>query len=230
MNTITINGVSSTTITGLLIQSLPPVSKAEMRTQIDEIDGRDGDVITILGYKAYDKEFSIGLYGTYDVDEVLAFFASEGTVIFSNEPTKYYNFVQLDQIDLERLIRFRTATVVFHVQPYKYSATEQPVVSTSSSVTVTNSGNTVAKPAVTVEGTGTVTLSLNGDELFTLTLGTDDSITLDAEDMNAYTGGILRNRAVVGDYASLVLPVGSNTLSWTGTVTEVTVENYSRWI
>lgn len=230
MNTITINGVSSSSITGLLIQSLPPVSKPEMRTQIEEIDGRDGDVITKLGYKAYDKEFSIGLYGNFDVNEVIAFLASEGTVIFSNEADKYYNFTQLSQIDFERLIRFRTADVTFHVQPFKFSATEQPVVSTSSSATVVNSGNIFSRPSVTIEGSGTVSLSLNGDELFVLTMDTDDTITINAEDMNAYTGGILRNRAVQGDYASLVLPVGSNTLSWTGTVTEVTIENYSRWI
>ncbi len=230
MNWIELNGVRSDTITGLLIQSLPPISKPEMRTQIEEIDGRDGDIVTKLGFKAYDKEISIGLYGQYDVNEVLSFFNSEGQVTFSNEPDKYYNFEILEQIDLERLIRFRTAKVTLHVQPFKYSATEQEIEATGSSVTVTNSGNIVSRPTITVEGSGTVSLSLNGSEIFVLSMDTNDSITIDAVGMNAYTGGILRNRDVTGDYDNLVLPVGTNTLSWSGTVTLVEIENYSRWI
>ena len=52
---IIINGVSSKTIEGLLIQTLPPISKPKIRTSAEEIDGRDGDVVTTLGYAAYDK-------------------------------------------------------------------------------------------------------------------------------------------------------------------------------
>ena len=106
---------------GLLIQSLPPITKPKIRTERIEIDGRDGDIITELGYEAYDRQVTIGLYGNYDVDEVIRYFNSEGVATFSNEPYKYYNYKILDQIDLERLIRFKTATVTFHVQPFKYS-------------------------------------------------------------------------------------------------------------
>ena len=86
MDYVILNDVKSTTIKGLLIQSLPPISKPLMRTSVEEIDGRDGDVVTQLGYSAYDKPMSIGLFGDYDVDEVIQYFNSQGTVIFSNEP------------------------------------------------------------------------------------------------------------------------------------------------
>jgi len=124
MNYIVLNGKRSTLIKGLLIQSLPPISKPLMRSQREEIDGRDGDIVTRLGYSAYDKQISVGLHGEFDVDEVIKFFDSEGTVIFSNEPDKFYKFEVLEQIDFERLIRFKTATVTFHVQPFKYSAVD----------------------------------------------------------------------------------------------------------
>ena len=126
MNYVVLNGINSTTINGLLIQSLPPISKPLMRTQRDEIDGRDGDVVTKLGYSAYDKQISIGLYGDFDIDEIIAYFDSEGVVTFSNEPDKYYYYKILDQIDYERLIRFRTATVTMHCQPFKYKLNEEP--------------------------------------------------------------------------------------------------------
>ena len=124
MGYVILNGVKNTMIKGLLVQSLPPISKPLMRTSVEEIDGRDGDVVTQLGYSAYDKEVSVGLFGDYDIDEVIGFFNSEGTVIFSNEPDKFYYYKILQQIDFERLLRFRTATVRFHVQPFKFSAVD----------------------------------------------------------------------------------------------------------
>ena len=122
-NYIILNGTSSNTINGLLIQSLAPISKPLMRTETEEIDGRDGDISIPLGFSAYDKEITIGLYGTYDINQVISFFNSEGTVTFSNEPDKYYNYQIFDQIDFERLIRFKTATVTFHIQPFKFATT-----------------------------------------------------------------------------------------------------------
>ena len=128
MNYCILNGIKSTDIKGLLIQSLPPISKPLMRTQTEEIDGRDGDVVTKLGFSAYDKVMSIGLFGDFDIDEVINFFNSEGTVIFSNEPDKFYNYQIIQQINFERLCRFRTATVTFHVQPFKWSAVDDNLV------------------------------------------------------------------------------------------------------
>ena len=55
-------------------------------------------------------------------------------------------------------------------------------------------------------------------------------ITLDGAEMNAYQGNILMNRSVAGDYSNLVLNIGTNTISWVGDVTQVEVENVSRWI
>lgn len=124
MNYVILNGVKSTLIKGLIIQSLPSISKPRMRTEIEEIDGKDGDIVTKLGYSAYDRNMSIGLYGDYNIDDVIAYFNSEGIVTFSNELDKYYKYQIVEQIDFERLLRFRTATVTFHCQPFKYSAVE----------------------------------------------------------------------------------------------------------
>lgn len=122
---IELNGEKSTNVKGLMIQSLPPITKPKMRTSREEIDGRDGDIVTKLGYAAYDKEVSIGLHGDFDIDDAAAFFDSEGEVVFGNEPDKYYRYSILEQIDFERLIRFRTAKVKMHVQPFKYDAVDR---------------------------------------------------------------------------------------------------------
>ena len=239
--TITINGVSSTTITGLLITSLPPISKPAQRALVDVIDGRDGDVITPLGFAAYDKPVGIALTKGYDIDAVIKFFNSAGVVTFSNEPDKYYNFAIYEQIDFERLIRFKTATVIFHVQPYKHPienifVENAPANATNSlSVSVFNSGNIYSRPLLKVIGSGTINLSVNGVQMLVLELGeTSQTIYIDCDTMNAYAlDNTLLNRLVTGNYDNIKLPVGNNTITVTATgntITALSVDKYIRWI
>ena len=352
---IELNGEKSTDVKGLMIQSLPPISKPKMRTGKEEIDGRDGDIVTKLGYAAYDKEVSIGLHGDFDIDDAVSFFDSEGEVVFGNEPDKYYRYQILDQIDFGRLIRFRTATVKMHVQPFKYDAVDRtfevvnqlihvkdstasrfgitaassggsvrvagkatntceimvPIdritlsgsymltaetsgnaagcalrlvsgadpdgdsfgnkyielkysgtssvtadasaeydalwlyvqAGTSldftltatmssndfSSITLTNRGNIISRPTVTVYGSGNVELAINSVTVLSFPID-DGYITIDADEMNAYHGNTLMNRRVVGDYADLILKAGENVISWRGDVTGIKVEDFSRWV
>ena len=55
---IIINGVPSTRIEGLIISTLPSISKPEIRTDTETIDGRDGDIITKLAGTLYRYVFS----------------------------------------------------------------------------------------------------------------------------------------------------------------------------
>ena len=149
-NYVIINGVNSLTIQGLAINILPPITKPLIRTQIEEIDGRDGDLVTELGYSAYDKSMEIGLWGTYDIDAIIKYFTGEGTIVFSTEPDKYYYFQILNQIDYEKLLKFKKATVTFHCQPYKYPTSETPleeayeyVEDTGTDITLDNTEETI---------------------------------------------------------------------------------------
>lgn len=233
-NYIILNGTSSQTIPGLLIQNLPPISKPRQRIEIEEIDGRDGDIVTYLGYGAYDKEFKIGLFGSYDVDEIISYFNSEGTVIFSNEEDKYYNYQIIEQIDFDKLLRYKEATVKMHVQPFKYSAEDNQKVfsadSTTTSISIRNSGNIYSRPVLTITGSGSIDLYLNDIQLFVINMESYTSITIDTNNMNAYNGNTLLNRNVTGSYDNFKLNVGKNTISWTGNITQIEIDNYSRWI
>ena len=355
IGSIELNGEKSTDVKGLIIQSLPPITKPKVRYSSEEIDGRDGDIITKLGYAAYDKEVSIGLHGDFDIDDAISFFDSEGEVVFSNERDKYYRYHILDEIDFERLLRFRTAKVKMHVQPFKYDAVDRSfevvnqlidikdstasrfgVTATSSggrvhvagkatntaeimvpidritlsgsytltvatsgdaagcalklvssanpdgdsfggtyielksggtssvtadagyeydalylyvqagasvdftlsatmssdefdSITLTNRGNIVSRPTVTVYGSGSVELAINSVTVLSFAIDSG-YITIDAEEMNAYHGDALMNRRVTGDYSDLALKVGENVVSWRGDVTGIKVEDFSRWL
>lgn len=233
---IVLNGVSSRSIKGLLISELAPISKPAQRVQQETIDGRDGDIVTPLGYSAYDKVIKIGLTYEYDIDEIIEFFNTSGKVVFSNEPDKYYFYAIYNQIDFERLIRFKTAEVTLHVQPFKYSDTENEQtfnISGSSEIQIRNNGNYYSRPTITITGSGTVNLFINGAQLLTMSLGsTPRTIIIESTEMNAYNEDrtALLNRLVSGDYDNIRLKVGKNLITFSGSVTQVVINNYSRWI
>ena len=82
-----------------------------------------------------------------------------------------------------------------------------------------------------VYGTGTINLSLNGNQIFVIDLGENQEyISIDTEKLEAYKGLDLKNRLVEGDYDKFSLNVGKNTISWSGNVTKIQLLNYNRWI
>ena len=235
MDYIIINGKKSTTLNGLIITSLPPITKPKIRANFEEIDGVDGDIINKLGYGAYDKTFEIGLSYNYNVDDIIQYFNSEGKITFSNEPDKYYNFTTLNQIDFEKLLRFKKAKITIHVQPFKYSIVESTktfeFTNYNQSLNVRNNGNIYSKPIITIYGSGAIDISLNGADVIKI-IDLDEAIVLDTQSQNAYepdTKDFL-NRNVIGDFKNLYLNVGLNTISWVGNITKIEIDYCSRWI
>lgn len=225
---IIINGRSSETIPGLQILSLPPITKPEMRHNTDEIDGRAGDIITKLGFAAYDRTVGVLLHHNFDLEQVRRFFAASGEICFSNEPDMVYKFDQLEEILFEKVGRFLTAEITFHVQPYKYSLfqTEKTFVSSGD---ITNMGNVLSAPLYHIEGSGVISLLIDDIARVSIDMS-DGEIIIDSDKQDAFLDGILKNRRVTGSYENLRLEPGQHTISWDGTVTSLTISKYSRWI
>ena len=233
---IVLNNKDSRQIKGLLVSALAPISKPQVRTQVETVDGRDGDIVTPLGFSAYDKVITIGLTYGYNVDDIIEYFNSSGAVVFSNEPDKIYQYAIYEQIDFERLIRFKKAEVTFHVQPFKRSSSEFEktfTVEADQVIKVRNNGNIYSRPKLTITGSGDVNLYINGVQILTIALGeSSQTIIIDAEQMNAYnSSNVLLNRLVTGNYDNIKFNIGYNSISFVGgTVTQLKVDNYSRWI
>lgn len=160
MNTIIWKGVPSTSIDGLLICELPTITKPPLRVKETAIDGRDGSIIEDLGYSTYNKSLTIGLHGGFNIDKVIKYFSGEGEIIFSNEPDKVYTAKIINQVDYNRLLRFRQAIVSFRVQPFKHKYLEtyketQTATATGSSIVVSDSGNATIKSIVVGDGSKT---------------------------------------------------------------------------
>lgn len=231
MNYIIWNNKDSRNIKGLLICELPPITKPQMRAKETVIDGVDGSTIEELGYESYDKTIAIGLRAGADIDDITEYFMGNGNIIFSNEPNKYYIATIIKGIDYSRLLQYRVAKVTFRVQPFKYDNTEIEIYNSGNSkeMTVVNIGNYIAKPVITIKGTGTIYLSVNGNTLcqYTFPEG-DDTVILDSVKQDAYYGEALKNRTMLGDFPTLAK--GTNIISWSGTVERISIRQYSRWL
>lgn len=231
MNYVKINDIDSRTIQGLLISELPPISKPKMRVQETEIDGVDGSFIEELGYESYDKTLQIGLRGNFDIDEVIKYFSGDANIVFSNEPDKYYKIKFLDQVDYERLLRYKTASVKMRVQPYKYLYREvdQIFENPVESIILVNNGKENSKPIINITGSGTIEFKMEGVTIFNYTFPDGETdVTIDSEKQDAYVGSVLKNRNMIGEFP--ILKVGKNNITWSGTITRIEVAPNSRWI
>lgn len=225
-------GTRSETIPGLLICELPPITKPKMRTSITKIDGRDGDIVEELGYESYTKNIKIGLTRNYNLDTIAKYFTGEGNLILSDEPNKIYNCRIIEKIDYEKLLRFKTATVKFHTQPYKYLKNESVkdlTITTQTSLVINNQGLEIAKPIITLYGSGNIEIAINGSTIFEYTFPSGEtSVVVDSLQEEAYLNGIYKNRNMLGEFPKL--NPGNNTITWTGSLTRIKVEPKSRWL
>jgi len=226
------NNIDSDNIRGLIITELPPITKPKMRTDTTEVDGRDGDIIEELGYQSYTKTIKIGLSRNYDIDAIMKYFTGTGKLITSDEPDKVYNSTIIDKIDYEKLLRFKKANVKFYTQPFKYLKDEESVelnIASETSVEVENKGLEVAKPIITLIGSGTIEILVNNVGIFTYTFPENETeVIIDSLKEEAYLNGTYRNRNMLGEFPKL--NVGINTISWTGDLTKIIIEPKSRWL
>jgi phage-related protein len=224
--------IDSETIPGLIITNIPPITKPKMKTSITKIDGRDGDIIEELGYESYTKSIGIGLARNYDIDRVMKYFTGVGELIISDESDKVYKAQIIEKIDYERLIRFKTAVVKFYTQPYKYLKDEKSIIldiKNETSLKITNVGLEKSKPIITLEGTGTIEISLNGFNLFKYVFPENETkVVIDSLEEEAYLDNVLKNRNMLGTFP--IFEVGENIISWSGNLTKISIEPKSRWL
>lgn len=222
------NGKNSNEINGLIIQSIPPITKAKMRVQSITVDGRDGDILENLGYSSYEKEFEIGLTKNADIEEIMSYFNGKGDLITSEEPDKVYKCEIINQIDYARILAFREAKVRFHVQPYKFLKDEEyQIISNSDSVI--NCGSEPSKPIIHLEGDGLIEFKINGQILFTYKFpDNENNVVIDSSIEEAYLDNTLKNRNMQGDFP--ILKCGENIIEWNGNLTNVEILANSRWL
>lgn len=224
---------------GIVIQDRPQIDTPKRKITFKSSFGQSGD-------NPYDEEaynnttMELNMYatGTPDIDASMR----RDMIYDLFDSGTYMDFIPyFDESKIYRVMtleppKFMTKyfmdegqqfDVSFTVKPYKllvYSPTK--ILTTSGSSFLNNSSKT-SLPRIKIFGSGDVTLTVNGIPFVIKNITTD--IILDSELMIAY-----RETSIIDNENDKIftreypfLKKGSNTISWTGTVSKVEIE--PRW-
>lgn len=231
------NGVKSTAH-GLWIAAMPVRPHPAERGTLQKVAGRSGYLWTPenaqrVTYNNILIRIQCLAQDNTTIDDINAWLSGAGDLRFSDEPDRVYRArVTKEFSRSNRVPRFTAQefTVTFDCQPYRYkylsNATADDWTRASSGETITNPGTVESEPAIRIEGSGDVTLTI-GTQQVDLT-GLTDGIIVDSAWMDCYSldrSELLNSLADMDEFP--VLNVGANLVSWTGAVTSVTIT--PRW-
>ena len=216
---------------GFALKGRPNIPSAEKKYESTEVEGRDGSLMRFLGYD--DLKFTLTFNILFQIDikqklrEIKGVVAQAGTLSFDDSPNFYYKIKQSQISETESVIKASGIfSVDFVAEPFEYEVTSSTSYTTKP-VTLINKTTAESLPLIKITGTGTVVLTINGVGI-TLT-GLTSNITLDSELQEAYTGLTTNmNSNMNGNFP--VFKIGSNTITWSGSVTKVEIDPRWRWL
>ena len=218
----------------MVVEKLPPITQPEERVTFKPALGKSGSYTLLDGDSVYeDIVLSVKCFLTDEVylNRVSAWLRGRGALILGNMSDRYYDARCVNQIELAQVLAgnpHRRFLAVFRCKPYRFHyPVVEPYALTNGGI-VTNPGNIDAEPVITVAGSGDIVLQL-GAKVIEIT-GLSGSITIDAQYGVAYQTGsdplIPLNGKVSRDEENwpFTIPPGPITVSWTGTVSGVTLK------
>ena len=210
----------------------PGYTYPERDYTITHIPGRNGDIIQDNGcYKNVERTYEVSFdapnedFATY-ANAVSAWLHSTtgyARLEDSYEPNYYRMATYQESNIFENLYnQAGTATIVFECKPQRFLKTGDNIITIQNSLTIMNPTGFEAYPLFKVTGTSGV-LTVNGNSITFSSI--DDFVMLDCELQDAYKENINKNSTISGTFP--VLKTGSNTISWTGDISSVTMK--PRW-
>ena len=210
----------------------PGYAYPERDYTITHIPGRNGDIIQDNGcYKNVERTYEVSFdapnedFATY-ANSVSAWLHSTtgyARLEDSYEPNYYRMAVYQESNIFENLYnQAGTATIMFECKPQRFLKTGDNTITIQNSLTIMNPTGFEAYPLFKVTGTSGV-LTVNGNSITFSSI--DDFVMLDCELQDAYKENINKNSTISGTFP--VLKTGSNTISWTGDISSVTMK--PRW-
>ncbi len=141
------------------------------------------------------------------------------------DPKHFRMAAYQEEFDLEQeLPSVGRSSIVFNCKPFRYSREGQKSIVLSSASTVRNPERFPSSPYIKITGSGDITLTVNENAF--LFKGVEDYIEIDSEIMQAFRGDQSENaKMYTPTFPELVK--GKNTVSWSGSVSNV--EIIPRW-
>lgn len=209
---------------GIIVEKSPTISKGQKRFEKYDIEGRNG--VLIIDKGTYDP-FIVTLECHIDtditsIDKVKEFLDGYGTLSFDNE--KEYTAIIQNQIEFEKVQNFRKFPIQFLCNPISKSL-ESTIVNVNNSPTQIqlDNSNFNVEPIIKIKGSGNTTITFNGKSFILNNLDNLLTYTLDSEFKEIVnSNGINSANQMYGDFPILV--PGENIITYTGNITEFTIE------
>lgn len=210
----------------IMVNKLPNIERPNANIEKINIPGRNGHLTQDDGtYQGVIKQCECSLED-YDINDICAWLTGSGEVIFSNEPDKFYKATIINKIPFAKIIpTFHSFIVQFDCQPHKQSI-DKNVITLNESGTVYNPGTSNSNPILKVYGTGSIDLVINANVIHLTNVS--EYVTINSDLMDSYKDTELKNNDMSGDFPELI--TGSNSISWTGTVTKIEITSNWRWL
>lgn len=220
VNSFIFNGINSDDY-DLIVNKLPDLQSPEQKGSFIEVPGRDGLLFQDdNALEATEKMIILTLKDTMSVSQIKAWLRGAGELVLSSEPDVIYKARVVGTIDIQRYGPRWMAAVRFSCSPHGYLPAGKDMLTLTAASTIYNLGTAPSKPVVTVYGTGDITLTINSKNVHLDAVSA--YVTINAEIEDCYKDTTPKNNDMVGEWPVL-LDVGPNDISWTGTVTKIEI-------
>lgn len=216
-----LDGVSSDTL-GLFVDFLAPVPLAEQRytdfnTGADEQGTTPDDVFNNIQYQI---RFYTFLPDDYNDTAIKAFCYGKSVLTLSRFPDYYFKIkkTSLQAADGSGYGKRIDYILTLTLAPFRYTVDNEQITLASGD-SIVNEHTRYSKPEFEITGTGDITLTVNGAEFTVKGLETNQTIIIDSARHVTYSGNTLLIGKTEGKYP--LLDVGSNTVSWTGSISSI---------
>jgi predicted phage tail component-like protein len=229
---ISFNGKNSLTDLGLDIETRIDVPIPKKRLTKVEVPGRDGS-LTISEDALDDITISVPFnFQSEEFENVCTNVKNwltnitDNKLILNNEDSYYLvNEIVCDKIEQTKISEVSskgTFTLKLICNPIKYDILGQDIITITSATTLQNQGRT-SRPYFKIYGSGTINLVVNG--VTSTYTSVTDYIEVDSDLMDCYKGTVAKNNTMTGVFP--LFTNGSNSVSYSGTVTKIEIK--PRW-
>lgn len=204
----------------IVVNTLPPIQSAKEDGEFLKVPGRDGYLFQPFGsLSPIEKELEITLKDVNQLTTIKSWLRGSGNLILSSEPNVFYKARLTGPLDFKRLLYLRTAKLKFVCQPHGYLESGLTLQTITVSGNIVNPGTASSRPIITVFGTGSITLTVNSANV--ILSNVTDYVTLNSEIEEAYKDLLGKNNDMQGEFP--IFNPGTNSISWTGTVTKLEI-------
>lgn len=216
----------------LQLSSLPDIVKPRRVTTSISIPGRNGSQIEDSGtYEGYTLAIGCGVehITQAELERLWEWLDGSGDLILSTEPTRVYKARIDNAINLSDMYWvFQNFLVQFDVEPFKYNVNKaNDFVTLTQAGTLHNKGSYYSEPVITLYGSGTVGVRINGVTYSCENVS--EYVTIDSPLEMVYKNGVSKNTS----YLASNFPKfqkKENTISLVGNTSKIEIEPNWRWL